>query len=210
MANQLRTSAENPNWSESNPHEESKEFFARWLHRKQENELSRAGDQLSVSRFSRLLHRLELKSEELHAKPQIAGSELRINHPAEAPHHISKSGEQAASEKSGSEEESDGIKETFFDIRHEELDDAMPKSQPIAATDEEAVQEQTSSHTNKQPIPLATILAEKKYRQTRQPSVLETETLPEKTPIKTYKAYIVYGFLAGLAGVAVLAVVSLT
>lgn len=161
--------AENHDRSGTNSHEGS-----------QEREFGRTQVDLPARRFSRLLHKLEVKPEERDIKSRNARSELRLN-----------------------------LREAVFDIRHEELDYAAAKTKSSGAppADEDEDSDEVSASTNQQPTPLSTILADKPYAQPKGPTAtVEIAEPAGPAPIKTYKTYIMYGFLAGLAAVLILAI----
>ncbi len=188
-----------------------REFFNRWIRRKHENSLGRGvlidrelhstKQTGSASRFSRLLHRLEVNPKELARSHRtghaVLGGELRINH-------------EPGSSTENSEKELDNREEAIFDIRHEALDSASYAAKPVTSDLSDGKEGETVSASAQIPTALSSILADKSYTQAKEPTVPIAE--PSPTPLemlKDHKAYIIYGFLAGITAIVVVVVFSL-
>lgn len=226
----MRSSAENiskpeprlpESRGESSP---STEFAARWLKRKQEErklpdssskelEPEKGRDALPATRLSRLLHKIDIKPEKqrninlqgigLEFSRTENSSELHINHSGEYPQgelYIKNETQHGQQETPDS---TDGIEEAIFDQRHEQLDHAMPQAKSFELKQDPGNIAAASSQTA---IPLADILADKPYAQTNQAKVPIAAQPVLGSVWKSYKTFVLYGFLAGVFVVVIMAI----
>lgn len=223
-------SAENISKSEPNPSDvrsepsNGSEFFGRWLHRKQERELTKsaviereaekARDVLPATRLSRLIHKLDinpversitLRRDGLEFSRVAVSGELQVDHRNEQVRDGLSSKRASAQEKLDKQEDTDNLEEAVFDLRHEQLDHAMPLAKSFATTpNPDYITASSSQH----PTQLAAILADKPYAQAQQAKVPIATDSPQQPALKGYRLFVLYGFLAGLAVVLLIAIFS--
>lgn len=230
MINEFRSTAENSNTYKPDSSGQSKEFFDRWLHRKQEKELQNSPESnlpkkngketISATRLSRALHNLDLQPKAKEAADAYnireegaqKNNELKIVHTSElSKRQETQNVEHVYSYQEQTDEIPDDIEEAVFDRRHEQLDHASSQIKPpVNQSDTDEEETQAAAHQAIRPVPLSSILAEKPYVKAKEIDT-ELKKIPiEQPPItKTYKTYILYGFIAGLVTVGIMTIIIL-